>query len=56
MSEEAVKNSAGALNEYALKAFTEDWREAQKRADDPKLSAEHREFYRQKAANFMPKW
>jgi hypothetical protein len=40
------------LNEYALQAFIEDWREAQRRAGDSKLSPAHREFYRLKAEEF----
>jgi hypothetical protein len=40
------------LNEYALQALIEDWREAQRRAGDSKLSPEHREFYRRKAEEF----
>jgi hypothetical protein len=52
MSEDPVKQSIGDLNEYALKAFTEDWRDAQKLSTDPKLPPEYREFYRQKAEEF----
>ena len=52
MTEEAVQKSIDDLNEYALQAFIEDWRDAQKPASDPKLSPQHREFYRQKSEEF----
>jgi hypothetical protein len=52
MIEDPVKKSIDALNEYALKSTIEMWREAGRLAIDPKLSPEHREFYRQKAKEF----
>ncbi len=52
MSEDPVKKSMDDLNEYAFEALTQDWREAQRRAGDPKLSPEHRGFYRRKAEEF----
>jgi hypothetical protein len=52
MSEDLVKQSIDNFNEYALKAFTKDWRDVRELSADPELTPDGREFYRQKAEEF----